>query len=465
MFSRLGRVTTAIIAALWFMAGSQTGRVVAESSIPHAPGDPVRVLIISGQGDHDWRVSTPRLRQLLADTGRFDVRVCDVPAGLTERMLDDFDVVVNDRGTSTPGDEADHAIVKFVESGRGLVVTHGALSPRAAKHAPVDFLAIRTTESEHPIVHGLPAQFKIADALCRGLKFPSDAKVIASVTENANHGGGDVPVLLVSRLGKGRVLTCALGHDLAAMREPAFITTFARGTEWAATGGVTLPLDLGLARPGPDAVKAILITGGHDHETSFYSLFDGYKDLARIPVSSSGAAFHTDLRGKYDVVIMYDFSRDLDETGKKNLRAFVEAGKGVVVLHHALLNYQDWSWWCQEVVGGSYRLKREGDVLSSTVKDGQELFVSTIPDHPITAGMPPFRIVDETYKRMRMSARVKPLLTTDNPSSDKTLAWIGPTDGLRVVAIQLGHGHTAFDHPSYRSLVHRAILWSAGRIR
>jgi len=31
-----------------------------------------------------------------------------------------------------------------------------------------------------------------------------------------------------------------------------------------------------------DNVRALLITGGHDHETSFYSLFDGYKDLGRI---------------------------------------------------------------------------------------------------------------------------------------------------------------------------------------
>ena len=28
-------------------------------------------------------------------------------------------------------------------------------------------------------------------------------------------------------------------------------------------------------------MRALLITGGHDHETSFYSLFEGYKDLAR----------------------------------------------------------------------------------------------------------------------------------------------------------------------------------------
>ena len=71
--------------------------------------------------------------------------------------------------------------------------------------------------------------------------------------------------------------------------------------------------------------------------------------------------FQKDLRGKYDVVIMYDFTRDLDDTGKQNLRDFVESGKGIVVLHHALLNYQKWPWWYEEVVGGSYRLETSGE--------------------------------------------------------------------------------------------------------
>jgi hypothetical protein len=110
----------------------------------------------------------------------------------------------------------------------------------------------------------------------------------------------------------------------------------------------------GLRQADVETVRPLLITGGHDHDTSFYTLFNGPKDLARIPVSSSALAFQNDLRGKYDVLIMYDFSRELNETGKKNLRAFVESGKGIVVLHHALLNYQDRPWWYQDVVGGSY---------------------------------------------------------------------------------------------------------------
>jgi hypothetical protein len=70
-----------------------------------------------------------------------------------------------------------------------------------------------------------------------------------------------------------------------------------------------------------------------------------------------------------------------------------------------------------------------------------------------------------TYKQLWIAPRVRPLLTTDNPTSDRFLAWIGPCATSRVVAIQLGHGLTVFSHPGYPTLVHNAILWSAGRSR
>jgi type 1 glutamine amidotransferase len=231
------------------------------------------------------------------------------------------------------------------------------------------------------------------------------------------------------------------------------------------TGSRTAPAEPNTLQPRADTVRGLLITGGHDHETSFYTLFHGYDDLGRMPVTSSTAAFQNDLRGKYDVLIMYDFSRDLTETGKKNLRDFVESGKGIVVLHHALLNYQKWPWWYEDVVGGSYRLGRDGDMLASTVKADQKIFVAPEGKHPITRELEPFHVMDETYKHMWISPKARPLLITDNPNADRFLAWIGPCTTSRVVAIQLGHGPTVFSHPSYRALVHNAILWSAGRLK
>jgi type 1 glutamine amidotransferase len=230
-----------------------------------------------------------------------------------------------------------------------------------------------------------------------------------------------------------------------------------------ATGSSPRPARRNRPKPG-DTVRGLLITGGHDHDTLFYTLFHGRDGLPRMTVTDSATAFQSDLRGKYDVLIMYDFSRDLTETGKKNLRAFVESGKGIVVLHHALLNYQAWPWWYEDVVGGSYRLKREGDVPSSTYKGDQKISVTPEGKHPITRGLGPFQVVDETYKHMRFSRKIRPLLTTDNPNADRFLAWVGPSATSRVVAIQLGHGPTVFSHPAYRKLVHNAVLWSAGRL-
>jgi len=209
----------------------------------------------------------------------------------------------------------------------------------------------------------------------------------------------------------------------------------------------------------------LVITGGHDYEASFYGLFDGYKDIGWAPVADSKLAFQQDIRSKYDVLVFYDFTRDLDEKCRQNLRAFVESGKGIVVLHHGILNFQKWPWWYEEVVGGLYRLERQGDIPNSTVKFGEEHWISAAGEHPITAGLTPFHVTDETYHGLYISPKITPLLLTDNPTSDRTVAWIGPSSSSKVVFIQLGHDHSPFRHPSYRALVHNSILWTAGKLK
>ena len=121
-----------------------------------------------------------------------------------------------------------------------------------------------------------------------------DAVVIATALGERGSGesGKDVPVLIASNLGQGRIICLQrLGHDPAAMHEKGFMAIFARACESAATGAVTLPPDLGPTRSSGDAVKALLITGGHDHEAAFYTIFDGYNDLGWIPVVTSRHRF------------------------------------------------------------------------------------------------------------------------------------------------------------------------------
>jgi type 1 glutamine amidotransferase len=129
------------------------------------------------------------------------------------------------------------------------------------------------------------------------------------------------------------------------------------------------------------------------------------------------------------------------------------------------LNFQKWPWWYEEVVGGLYRLERQGSVPNSTVKYGEEHLITPAGEHPITAGISPFHVADETYKGLFISPNIKPLLLTDNPTSDRIVAWIGPCTTSKVVFIQLGHDHSPFRHPSYRAIVHNSVLWTAGKLK
>jgi type 1 glutamine amidotransferase len=58
---------------------------------------------------------------------------------------------------------------------------------------------------------------------------------------------------MVLSYGEGRIFHTVLGHDVAALSCVGFITTFQRGTEWAATGVVTqkIPADF----PTADEVR------------------------------------------------------------------------------------------------------------------------------------------------------------------------------------------------------------------
>jgi type 1 glutamine amidotransferase len=219
-----------------------------------------------------------------------------------------------------------------------------------------------------------------------------------------------------------------------------------------------------LWKPQPknaNAIRAFLVTGGHNHDVEFYSVFDD--PAIQTLVEPHPQAFSGDLRKSVDVLVLYDMMRTIEEKRKTNLRNFVESGgKGVVALHHAIGNNTDWPWWYEEVVGGRYLFEPVNGKASSYRHD-EEQTISVVLDHPITKGLGTFRIFDETYKDLWISPKVKPLLRSDNPTGDGPVAWISPYEKARVVYIQLGHDRNANLNPKYQQLVRNAIRWAAGR--
>lgn len=209
-------------------------------------------------------------------------------------------------------------------------------------------------------------------------------------------------------------------------------------------------------------IRVQITTGGHPHDISFYSIFENQQDLA-VTVNPHPSAFRRDLRKFVDVLVLYDLDDVTAEAERKNLQTFLESGGGLVVLHHALADSWQWKWWYEEVVGGRFLMGQEGDMPRSKAKAPVVLEVRPVAKHPVLEGVGPLKLDDEGYKGMYLSPKSKVLMETENPDNDKAVAWIGPWQKSRVVAIQAGHGPGAHMDPGYRRLVHNAILWAAGK--
>jgi type 1 glutamine amidotransferase len=97
---------------------------------------------------------------------------------------------------------------------------------------------------------GMPAHWMHAnDELYHGQRGPApDIHVLASAFSSKGKGGTDEhePMIWWIPYGKGRVFTTVMGHvggnDTRSIRCVGFITVMNRGSEWAATGKVTLPI-------------------------------------------------------------------------------------------------------------------------------------------------------------------------------------------------------------------------------
>jgi type 1 glutamine amidotransferase len=222
------------------------------------------------------------------------------------------------------------------------------------------------------------------------------------------------------------------------------------------------PAASGSAAPAGDALRVLVVTGGHEYPTSFYTVFEGRPEWRWTHAASNEEAFAREIVSRFDVLVLYDYSQALGDEGKAHLRAFAEAGKGIVVLHHALCDYQDWPWF-EELVGGRYLISDQGDLKASTYRHDVALLVGPARTHPIVDAVGSLRLVDEAYKGMRISPKVIPLLETDHPASDRCVAWVSPYEPARVVAIQPGHDESTHRSAGYRDLVRNAIVWSARR--
>ena len=258
-------------------------------------GDRLRVLLLTGQMNkyHRWEETTPYLRSILEDTGRFSVDIHTMPpfgsdlSGWNPPFQDYAVVLMNVDGDYWP-ETTRKRFEELVRSGRvGLSVVHsadnawkdwgewnemiavGGWGGRDAKAGPylrwrdgqivrddkpgpcgghgarTPFVIVHRTP-DHPVVKGLPVTWlHHVDELYNCLRGPAKkVEVIGTAwSDPANKGTGEhEPMLMAVRFGEGRVFHTTLGHDVESMRCAGFQCTLQRGTEWAAAGAVTLKI-------------------------------------------------------------------------------------------------------------------------------------------------------------------------------------------------------------------------------
>ena len=113
-------------------------------------------------------------------------------------------------------------------------------------HGPQHKYEIVLRNTEHPITKGLPKSFLHAkDELYEQLRGPAlNMTILATAFASPKKKGSNrhEPLLMVVDYEKGRVFHTTLGHAAYSCECVGFITTFLRGSEWAATGDVTIPI-------------------------------------------------------------------------------------------------------------------------------------------------------------------------------------------------------------------------------
>jgi hypothetical protein len=252
----------------------------------------IHVLLLDGESAgpyHNWQLTTPILTKELEETGLFDVTVATAPPADGDfrnfkPQFSQYQVVVSNLDSADWPSDLRARFEQYIRNGGGLVVVHAADNafpnwpaynqmigiagwrgrtetagprwymkdgklvsdptpgPAGAHGARLPFQIV-TRDPEHPIMKGLPSVWMHApDELYGTLRGPgSNMTILATAhSDPQNKGtGNDEPMLMVLKFGKGRVFHTTLGHDAVALSGVGFITTFQRGTEWAATGKVT----------------------------------------------------------------------------------------------------------------------------------------------------------------------------------------------------------------------------------
>ena len=256
---------------------------------------PIKTLLITGQNNHNWQVSHVVLKQILENSGRFDVDFVISPEqgkDMSGFVLDfsPYQLVVLDYNGDSWPEETNRRFLEYVQNGGGVVIYHAAdnafskwpefnricalggwegrnensgpyvywkdgklvkdsSAGPGGSHGRQHEYVLNGRDKVHPVVKGLPLKWRHAkDELYDRMRGPGNIRDIlyAAYSDKETNGSGrEEPLVFTVDYGNARIFHTMLGHagatteDNIAMQCTGFQVLLLRGAEWAATGKVT----------------------------------------------------------------------------------------------------------------------------------------------------------------------------------------------------------------------------------
>jgi len=223
----------------------------------------VRNLVLTGGIRHDFADNTAALVELLAAIGISSEQTTDIDRGIERLGAESFDLVTimalrwrmdgnpkyaalrDEFGYSMPR-ASRAALVDYVRRGGGLFGLHtaclcfddwaewrellgGAWVWGQSFHPPLGPVAVSRCGPDHALTAGLP-DFDLVDEVYAGLDLAADTEPLLDARAA---DGTRAPVLWARRLGNGRVVFDALGHNRASLQQAEHGRLIRRCAAWA----------------------------------------------------------------------------------------------------------------------------------------------------------------------------------------------------------------------------------------
>jgi len=250
--------------------------------------------------------------------------------------------------------------------------------------------------------------------------------------------------------------------------------------------------------------KLLALARGHPYERDAYAaLLSGLEDFDVCHVEQPVAqrVLGPAAAEEFDAIVCYDMP-GVDFTGadapqllspsahfRENYLDMLDAGVGMVYLHHAIAAWPAWPEYA-EIVGGRFHYR------PATLRDRQwpdsgychqvNHRISKLRDHPVTQGIPDsFEMTDELYLCPVFEDDVIPLLASDycfeddhfysaasavggtmysregwaHPKGSHFVGWVKRQGNSPIVYLQGGDDGAAMSNKYFRQLVHNAVRW------